>query len=140
MQIEEIDYNEILEIRREVMYPTEDIDFVKLENDLAGIHLGIYKDGVLASAVSIFIENRNIQFRKLATREQFQQKGYASALINYILSYAKEMKFNKVWANSRANIYPLYEKLGFEKTDNTFTKNGYNYVVVEYKIEDTGDY
>lgn len=135
MQIEEVEYQEILKLRQEVMYPDKDLDFVKLENDSKGLHLGIYDEGNLASIVSLFIEGRDIQFRKLATRPEFQCKGYASKLIKYILDYANEMEFNKVWANSRVNVYPFYEKLGFQKTANTFTKNGYDYVIIESKIE-----
>lgn len=135
MQIEEIEYQEVLKLRQEVMYPDKDLDFVKLENDAKGLHLGIFDEGNLASIVSLFIEGRDIQFRKLATRPEFQRKGYASKLIKYVLDYANEMEFNKVWANSRANIYSFYEELGFQKTANTFTKNGHDYVVIEYKIE-----
>lgn len=133
MQIEEVDYNQVLELRREVMYPNKDIEFVKLANDSDGIHVGIYDSGTLASVVSIFLEGRDVQFRKLATRETFQNKGYASALIKWILEYAKEMKLNKVWANSRVNIYPFYERFEFIKTENTFTKDEHDYVVIEYK-------
>lgn len=135
MQIEEIEYNKVLQLRQEVMYPQEDINFVKLENDSDGIHVGIYKDEMLASVVSIFLEGRDVQFRKLATLEAYQNKGYASALLKWILAYAKEMKLNRVWANSRVNIYPFYEKLGFKKTGETFSKNGYDYLIIEYKIE-----
>lgn len=136
MQIEEIDYGQVLALRHEVMYPEHDINFVKLDNDANGIHVGIREQGDVIAVVSIFLEGRDIQFRKLATKESFQHKGYATSLIKWILAYAKEMKLNKVWANSRVNIYPLYEQLGFAKTDKTFSKNGYDYVVVEYDIED----
>lgn len=135
MRIEEINYQEVLKLRQEVMYPDKDLDFVKLEEDDKGLHIGIYDDAHLASVVSLFIADRDIQFRKLATQISFQNKGYASKLIKYILDYANEMKFNRVWANSRANIYPFYEKFGFHKTDETFTKNGHDYIIIEYKIE-----
>lgn len=136
MQIEEVDYQQVLELRHEVMYPEQDLDFVRLENDSEGIHVGIRENGLLVSTVSIFLEGRDVQFRKLATKENFQHQGYATALIKWILAYAKEMKLNKVWANSRVNILPLYAKLGFEKTEKTFSKNGYNYNIVEFDIKD----
>lgn len=135
MKVEEIDYSEILELRQTVMYPDKDIDFVKLEDDELGIHMGIREKGTVVSAMSIFLNGRELQFRKLATKQEFQKQGYASALIKWLIYYASEMKFDKVWANARTEALPFYKRLDFKETDKTFSKNGYDYVVIEYLIK-----
>lgn len=129
--IQEAPYEEVLKIRQEVMYPDKDIEYVKLPNDNLGLHMGYYKDGELVSVVSLFLENRDLQFRKLATKPEYQHKGYASEIIKWILDYAKDVKLDKVWCNSRVEKVGFYEELGFIKTDNTFMRDGHGYVVME---------
>lgn len=132
--IQETPYAQVLKIRQEVMYPDKDIEYVKLLNDNLGLHMGYYKDGELVSVVSLFLENRDLQFRKLATKPEYQNKGYASEIIKWILDYAKDVKLDKVWCNSRIEKVRFYENFGLVKTDNTFMRDGHGYVVME-KIE-----
>lgn len=132
--IQETPYAQVLKIRQEVMYPNKDIEYVKLPNDNLGLHMGYYKDGELVSVVSLFLENRDLQFRKLATKPEYQNKGYASEIVKWILDYAKDVKLDKVWCNSRIEKVRFYENFGLVKTDNTFMHDGHGYVVME-KIE-----
>lgn len=129
--IQEAPYGEVLRIRQKVMYPEKDIEYVKLPQDNLGLHMGYYKEGELATVVSLFLENRDLQFRKLATLDKFQHQGFASEIIKWMLDYAKDVRLNKVWCNARINTVPFYEKFGFVKTDRTFSKEGYNYVIME---------
>ena len=134
MQIEEIDYNEILEVRHAVLYPNMDIAYAKVDNDHLGIHVGIKEAGNAVAVVSIFLDGRNIQFRKLATLPSYQGKGYGSTLIKWIINYAKEMKFDKIWGNARLDALPFYQKLDFKNTEKEFSRNGIDYTIVEYNI------
>jgi len=129
--IQEASYEEVLQIRHEVMYPDKDTEYVKLPEDNLGLHVGYYEKGKLVSVVSLFLEERDLQFRKLATKVEYQHNGYASEIIKWILDYAKEVKLDKVWCNSRVEKVQFYEKFGFEKTNHTFMRDGYGYVVVE---------
>lgn len=129
--IQEVPYEEILQIRHKVMYPDKDIEYVKLPEDHLGLHIGYYHKGELVSVASLFLENRNLQFRKLATKTEHQKKGYASEIINWMLSYAKDVKLEKVWCNSRLDKVEFYKKFGFIQTDKTFSRDKHEYVVVE---------
>ena len=133
MSIEEAKYEDVLKLRHEVMYPDQDLELAKVSNDQEGIHLGIYKEGVLISAVSIFLENRSLQFRKLATKKESQNKGYATSLLKYIMAYADQFALDEVWANARIEALPFYLQLGFKTTEKSFTKNGHEYVIIKYK-------
>lgn len=102
MFIQEIKYPEILDIRKEVLYPDADnLDICKLENDDIGLHLGIVDKSNIIGAVSIFLKDRKLQFRKLAIKEQYQNKKYGSDVLKWIYDYATEMEFEYVWANAR---------------------------------------
>lgn len=127
----EAPYDEVLKIRFEVMYPDKNIEYVKLPSDNLGLHMGNFVDNKLVTVTSLFLEGRDLQFRKLATLKDFQNKGYATELIKWILDYAKEFKLNKVWCNSRVDNISFYEKFGLVKTDNIFTKDGIDFVVME---------
>lgn len=134
MKIQEADYGEVLKLRQEVLYPLENIELAKVEDDDKGIHLGVFVDDTLVSCVSIYLKDRCLQFRKMATKADYRNRGYATELIKYIVEYHKSFEFDKLWANARREALPFYEKLGFNQTDDTFTKNGREYVVVEYAV------
>lgn len=131
MTITEVPYNDVLQLRQQVMYPDKDIDFVKLPDDDKGLHIGVFVAGEPVSVMSIFMEGREVQFRKLATRNDMRKKGYASALMKWLIDYAKDVKLDRLWCNSRVNAVDFYKKFGFEETDKRFTKDGYDFVIVE---------
>lgn len=134
MIIAEAPYQNVLNMRQQVMYPDKDTEFVKLPDDERGLHIGAYENEELLSVMSIFLHGRDIQFRKLATRNDMQGKGFASALMKWLIDYANDMKFDRIWCNARANATGFYKKFGYGETDERFSKNGYEYVVMERKF------
>lgn len=135
MTVNEVNYNDVLAMRQQVMYPDKDIDFVKLPDDDMGIHMGVYEGAELMGVVSIFMrENRNVQFRKLAIRKDMQGKGYGSALLKWLLDYAYDVNLNRIWGNARTETLGFYKKEGFKETAENFTRDGYDYVVVEVRF------
>ncbi|MDU1889478.1 MAG: GNAT family N-acetyltransferase [Dysgonomonas sp.] len=130
MIINEAAYDDILKLRQEVMYPDKDIDFVKLDDDPMGLHIGVFENEELVAGMSIFLHGREVQFRKLATRTNMQGKGYASALMQWLVDYANDMKFDRLWCNARTDASGFYKKFGYEETDIRFSKNNYDYVVM----------
>lgn len=134
--ITEISYDNILKIRHEVMYPYENLDFVKLKDDDKGIHIGYLVEGQPVSVFSLFLENNILQFRKFATLEAFQNKGYGTKLLEWLISYAQEMQFESIWCNARSEKTDFYKKFGFEETDETFEKDGFKFIVLEKKLRE----
>ncbi len=78
MKIKSIEASETWEIRHEVMWPDQPFEFVKLEEDNSGLHFGVFDKEKVVSIVSCFIIDDEMQFRKLATLEEYQGKGIAS--------------------------------------------------------------
>lgn len=129
--VHEADYNEVLEMRRQVMYPDKNIEDVKIDNDDLGIHLGVFDNGHLMTVVSIFLDKgRNLQFRKLATREDMQGKGYATVMMKWLDDYAKDVKLKSVWCNSRKGVERFYKKFGYDETGETFWRDGNEFIIM----------
>lgn len=135
MIISEAPYQDVLHIRQQVMYPDKDTEFVKLSDDERGLHIGVYENEVLVSVMSIFLHGRDVQFRKLATCNNMQGKGFASALMQWLIDYANDMKLDRLWCNARANATDFYKRFGYKETDERFSKNGYEYVVMERSFQ-----
>lgn len=129
--IKEILYDEVLAIRQKAMYADKDISFVKLENDCLGLHIGYFQNNSPVSVISLFLKNGELQFRKFATLDEFQNRGYGSKLIQWVIDYAEDIQVKKIWCNSRVNKIDFYKKFGFKETKTQFEKNGYRYAVLE---------
>ncbi|WP_343695049.1 GNAT family N-acetyltransferase [Flavobacterium sp.] len=134
MIIKEIQASDTWKIRHEVMWPDQPFEFVQLDEDNSGFHFGVFTENKLVSIVSCFIEGREMQFRKLATLEEFQGKGIASHLLKHILQFAKEKNLQKVWCNARTNKKSFYEKFGMYDTYETFIKAGQEFTIMEIKL------
>jgi len=134
MDIRPVPLKEVWMLRHAVMYPGYPEAVVKLKDDELGTHLGIYKDGELASVVSVFQQGREMQFRKLATRQDWQGKGLASALLHYIDHLAQQKKVHRLWCNARLSATGLYEKMGMYTTGRPWQALGQDFIVMEKKL------
>ncbi|WP_432664928.1 GNAT family N-acetyltransferase [Wukongibacter baidiensis] len=130
MNIVRINAEDTWEIRHKVMWPNEDIDFVKMENDDRGIHYGIIEDKTIVSVISLFINEGKAQFRKFATLEKRQGMGYGSKLLSYVLEEAAKLGVRYIWCNARKEKAGFYRKFGLAETEKTFKKKGNEYVVM----------
>jgi len=117
-------------IRHESMYPDAPFDLVKLKDDFDGIHFGLYAEHKLTGVVSLFNEGDVYQFRKLAVLPNDQKKGYGKILMEYLIDFCKIQKASKLWCNARVNATEFYYKFGFHETDNSFSKDGNDYVIM----------
>lgn len=129
--ITEISAEKTWDLRQRVMWPNKSINYVKLPNDNEGIHYGLWKNKKLVSVVSLFIENEDIQFRKLATEITEQSNGYASKLLLHVMLLASNKKISRIWCNARADKIKFYKKFGMEETNHKFSKENIDYVIME---------
>lgn len=118
-------------IRHKVMYPEFDFDKVILPNDDDGVHLGLFDQNVLICVVSLFKTGKSMQFRKFATLSEYQQKGYGSEILQYLLEYSKNEGCDHIWCNARKSASAFYSKFGFMETDRTSFANGHEYIIME---------
>lgn len=121
-------------IRHLAMYPDQPYDYVKLEHDFDGLHLGIYVDYELTGVVSLFIDGTVGQFRKFAVLPEAQHQGLGSQLLHYLIDFCKVQKLTKLWCNARVNAKEFYTKFGFHETVETYTAGGFDYVKMELEL------
>lgn len=132
--VRKINKEDAWEVRHKVMWPEKDFDYIKLEDDDEGIHFGLFKDNILISVISLFISNEEAQFRKLATIEKEQGKGYGSTLLNYSIKILENRGVKRIWCNARDNKVGFYKKFGLQETNTRFTKGGKSYVIMEKTV------
>ncbi|MGZ3872613.1 MAG: GNAT family N-acetyltransferase, partial [Mucilaginibacter sp.] len=75
MQIEQIRPEHTWQLRRDVLYPGKLKHEMEMPEDPEGIHFGAFRDDRLAGVVSLFQQDSEYQFRKLAVSEQVQHTG-----------------------------------------------------------------
>ena len=129
--IEQISQELTWRIRRDVLYPGQPLEKIRLPEDDDGTHLGLFDDNKLISVLSYFKSEHSIQFRKFATLEAFQGKGYGSELLNYLLEICATEGFERIWCNARKNASAFYSKFGFRETEHDFQKDGIDFVIME---------
>ncbi|MCI9844727.1 GNAT family N-acetyltransferase [Flavobacterium pectinovorum] len=131
MIIKQVKTSETWQVRHEVMWPDQPFEFVQLEEDNSGLHFGVFIDEKLVSIVSCFISDNEMQFRKLAVLPEYQGRGIASELLNYIFELARKKELRRIWCNARTNKKSFYEKLGMKDTFQIFSKAGQEFTIME---------
>ncbi len=129
--IEQIRHEVTWKLRHEVMYPEMNFESVKLPEDDQGIHFGLFDQNHLISVISTFRKGDVMQFRKFATANEFQGQGYGTKLFDYVLEFAKTEGLKKIWLNARTNVSGFYERYEFRQTNQTYFKDGYDFVIME---------
>lgn len=128
-----VSLEEVWKMRHEVMWPNQELSFVKLPEDMTGYHFGLTAgtEHKLVSVISLFIDGEQAQFRKFATLPEEQGKGYGSRLLQFTLDEARRRGARTIRCNARASKVGLYRKFGMQETDQRFLKGGIEFVVLE---------
>ncbi|MEP7377831.1 MAG: 1-(5-phosphoribosyl)-5-[(5-phosphoribosylamino)methylideneamino]imidazole-4-carboxamide isomerase [Chitinophagaceae bacterium] len=134
IQIRDIPLESVWTMRQSVMYPGETIDFVKLEEDEKGRHWGLHADGELISVISLFEKKGVLQFRKFATIESMQRKGYGTKLLQQVMEWAQKNDIKTIWCNARTSATTIYEKFGMKQNGPAWEKYGIGFIKMEKKI------
>lgn len=113
------------------MWPDQPLEFVQLKEDDSGLHFGCFIDANLVSVVSCFITDNEMQFRKLATLQEYQGQGIASELLKHIFELALQKNIKRIWCNARADKKSFYGNFGMKDTFQTFSKLDQKFAIVE---------
>lgn len=132
--IKPVPLDEIWRMRQLVMYPGENLDFVKLDDDAIGLHWGVYKGDRLLSVISVFERENEVQFRKFATLPAEQGKGYGTKLLQYVMDWAAENGKRAIWCNARLSATIIYTKFGMFKTGDSWAKYGIDFIKMEKQL------
>jgi GNAT superfamily N-acetyltransferase len=135
IDIEQIAAGNTWRLRRNVLYPNEQVLDMKMDEDDDGIHFGAFKDNKLVGVVSLFQYGTDFQFRKLAVDPSVQNMGIGSSLLQHITDYASQNGGTRIWCNARVTAIPFYLKAGFAHTANFFTKKAIDYEVLNKMLK-----
>lgn len=102
-----------------------------MEEDSEGTHFGAFLDNKLIGIVSLFHQGSSFQFRKFAINPSLQKKGYGTAMLKYLIKTVQDQSGTKLWCNARINAIDFYLRHGFTHTGKTFSKNGFDYEILE---------
>ena len=131
MQVSEVPLDIVWEMRQKVMYPHLSLEEIKLEEDNKGIHWGIKEDGRFVSVVSLFQHGGEWQFRKFATLEEVQGRGYGTLLLKWLVEFVQQKGAARLWCNARVNALGFYKKQDFEPFGETWNQLGFEFVKMQ---------
>lgn len=92
------------------------------------IIFALYENNVLTSVCAVIkTDNETIEIKNLATYPKYQNRGYASALINFVCNkYKTKFKYLILGTGENNKTLKFYKKRGFQEThrlQNFFTDN-----------------
>ncbi|MEM6629391.1 MAG: GNAT family N-acetyltransferase [Bacteroidota bacterium] len=134
VSLEEIPYEATWGIRHQVLWPSKELDYVKLASDPKGHHYGIQINDKLVSVISLFVEGESAQFRKFATLPEEQGKGYGSILLQHVMKQAQALGATQLWCNARVETCAFYHRFGMVEKGRGFKKGNIPYVVMERRL------
>ena len=116
--------NDIADIYNlEKQYPIDMYSMDIIESSLSGDYyknLVITFNDKVVGYISITIIFEECNLVKIIIDEAYRNRGYATRLINHIISDARLCGVQKIFLEVRADNYPaqnLYKKIGFKKTN-----------------------
>lgn len=139
MQEEEVSIEQIRHeltwiLRQKVLYPQKDMYDMGMEEDLNGMHFGAFKGNRLVGVISLFQNETDFQFRKVAVDPSAQNIGIGSMMLNYITVFVLNEGGKRLWCNARASAIAFYLKNGFAQTGKIFEKENISYEIMEKLI------
>lgn len=121
-------------LRQRVLYPESKLYEMEMEEDNDGYHFAAFKDNYIIAVVSLFNKGNDWQFRKFAVDETVQNMGIGSAVLERITDFALTNGGIRLWCNARLSAINFYLKAGFSHTGNLFSKNGFDYEILEKEL------
>lgn len=135
LSIEQIRPELTWRLRKAVLYPAQPLHAMEMEEDNHGYHFGAFDDNDLVAVVSLFQNESDFQFRKFAVAESRQGSGIGRKLLQYITDFVINEAGTRLWCNARVSAIGFYLKAGFIQTGKLFSKNGFDYEVMEKYLD-----
>ncbi len=134
MEIKMISAADTWELRQKVLRPDKAISYVKLPDDAAGTHYGLYEAGQLVAVISTFVTDGEMQFRKFATAPAKQGRGYGTKLLHHVMTAAAVSGATAIWCNARKDKTAFYEKFGLVKAAEEYERDGIQYIIMRKQL------
>jgi phosphoribosylformimino-5-aminoimidazole carboxamide ribotide isomerase len=134
MNIRRITTEDTLELRRDVLYPGETLEAVKVPGDEDGLHFGLFEEAQLVGVVSLFLRRTEAQFRKLAVHPACQGKGYGRMLIHHLIGLCRKDHVPLLWCHARDTAATFYTQFSFAQVGEYFKKGNISFCRMELQL------
>lgn len=119
-------------LRHTVLWPDKPFDFVKVENDNEGYHVGAFRQDELIGVISLFVQRDETnpcraRFRKFAVHPDYQHQGVGTLLLNHVIAEAKRLGAVSLWCDARLDAADFYQRFGMEAVSEVFYKGSIPY-------------
>ena len=121
-------------LRQQVLYPDQRLQQMGMDEDNNGYHFAAFKDNYIVGVVSLFQKDDDFQFRKFAIDQSVQGTGIGRQMLDYITGFAVTNGGKRLWCNARLSAIGFYLKFDFKQTGQLFSKNGFDYEILEKAI------
>lgn len=121
-------------LRQRVLYPESKLYEMEMEEDNHGYHFAAFNNNNIIAVVSLFNKDNDWQFRKFAVDQTMQNMGIGRMVLQHITDFANTNGGNRLWCNARLSAINFYLKAGFSHTGNFFSKNGFDYEILEKEL------
>jgi phosphoribosylformimino-5-aminoimidazole carboxamide ribotide isomerase len=118
-------------LRQRVLYPAQQLNDMGMDEDNDGLHFAAFKDNLIVGVVSLFPKGDDFQFRKFAIDDSVQGMGIGRQMLDHISDFAVLNGGKRIWCNARVSAIGFYLKAGFTHTGQLFSKNGFDYEILE---------
>jgi len=134
ISIEQIRPELTWQLRRDVLYPAQSKNEMKMDEDSNGYHFAAFQDNYIIGVVSLFQHDTDWQFRKFAVNDKAQKAGIGTQLLAYITAFVEREQGTRLWCNARLSATGFYAKFGFTETGGVFHKAGVDYIIMEKNL------
>lgn len=138
MKITELSIEDCLDLRHQVLWPDLTRDESRVAGDETARHLGIIRDGIVISCLSVFPDGKDrVQIRKFATRQALQGQGIGTLLLTGVLSMLQQEGVDQVFLDARQTALSFYLRAGFITEGSPFIRKGLMYIRMINQLQGT---
>ena len=112
LNILQIDGEQTLDLRQQVLWPNETKEFCKVPGDENATHFGAYFNDSLIGVASIYDSEGGIRLRKFAVDKAHQGNGVGSAMLDHIINEVKKTEASSFWCDARESASSFYNRFG----------------------------
>lgn len=122
LAIQSITAEQTYPLRHSVLWPDKPLDYVMVDDDVAGHHFGAFDNEELIAVISLFVNGQESRFRKFAAHPDHQRKGVGTLLLNHVIAEARRLGATVLWCDARLDAADFYRRFGMTAVSDVFYK------------------
>jgi ribosomal protein S18 acetylase RimI-like enzyme len=106
------EYQNALSLREDILRKPLGLSYTleEREGDKEHIHIVGFLDGEVCVTAVLVPEEDRLKMRQVAVKEDYQGKGFASAMLEFCEEYAHSNGFEEIYCHARETAIPFYLK------------------------------